>query len=119
MSETPTPEEHVRHMTDGHWHDDCRFCLQRREKGGTGLEGTYVPVTEMYVNCSFPMRPDVIAASDTCRHSADSAVVMENGDLMWRCLDHGSMRKPGEQGEARYYVAAPKPAAGPVTVKEA
>jgi hypothetical protein len=26
-------------MTDGRWHDNCPFCLRRREKGGTGLEG--------------------------------------------------------------------------------
>ncbi len=37
--------EHLNHMTDGRRHDDCRFCLRRREKGGTGLEGE--PVNEM------------------------------------------------------------------------
>lgn len=30
--------EHLRHMTDGYWHDDCRWCLRRRRHGGTGLE---------------------------------------------------------------------------------
>jgi hypothetical protein len=29
--------EHERHLTDGRWHDDCRSCLRRRERGGTGL----------------------------------------------------------------------------------
>ena len=28
---------HRDHMTDGHWHDDCWFCIQRRRKGGTGI----------------------------------------------------------------------------------
>ena len=35
----PGHREHLAHMTDGRWHDDCRFCLRRRVKGGTGLEG--------------------------------------------------------------------------------
>lgn len=34
--------EHLNHMTDGRWHDACQFCLRRREKGGTGLEGEAV-----------------------------------------------------------------------------
>lgn len=25
------------HMTDGRWHDDCRWCLARRSEGGTGV----------------------------------------------------------------------------------
>jgi hypothetical protein len=29
--------EHLCHMTDGRWHDDCRYCLQRRVTGGTGI----------------------------------------------------------------------------------
>lgn len=44
--EDPTPAiaEHLRHMTDGHWHDRCRFCLRRRAKGGTGvLPEDYLP----------------------------------------------------------------------------
>lgn len=35
----PEHREHLSHMTDGRWHDNCPFCLRRREKGGTGLEG--------------------------------------------------------------------------------
>jgi hypothetical protein len=38
----PAHREHLNHMTDGRWHDNCRFCLRRREKGGTGLEGEAV-----------------------------------------------------------------------------
>lgn len=30
--------DHLDHMTDGRWHDDCPYCLSRREHGGTGLE---------------------------------------------------------------------------------
>jgi hypothetical protein len=29
--------EHLRHMTDGRWHDDCRYCRRRRVEGGTGV----------------------------------------------------------------------------------
>jgi hypothetical protein len=29
---------HLRHMTDGAWHDSCTFCRRRRVHGGTGLE---------------------------------------------------------------------------------
>jgi hypothetical protein len=36
----PEHREHLDHMTDGHWHDNCPYCLRRREKGGTGLEGS-------------------------------------------------------------------------------
>jgi hypothetical protein len=39
----PSHREHLNHMTDGRWHDTCPFCLRRREKGGTGLEGEAVP----------------------------------------------------------------------------
>ena len=39
----PVHREHLVHMTDGRWHDDCRFCLRRRENGGTGLEGEPQP----------------------------------------------------------------------------
>jgi hypothetical protein len=44
--EDPPPEvaAHLWHMTDGHWHDHCRFCLRRREKGGNGvLPEDYLP----------------------------------------------------------------------------
>lgn len=40
MSGDPLEHEHLRnHLTDGWWHDDCKFCLRRRRYGGTGLEG--------------------------------------------------------------------------------
>lgn len=30
-------QAHLDHMTDGRWHDDCHWCLQRRRQGGAGL----------------------------------------------------------------------------------
>jgi len=35
--ETPPIGEHLRHMTDGRWHDGCTYCLRRRVNGGTGV----------------------------------------------------------------------------------
>lgn len=32
-----TEAEHLRHMTDGTWHDECRFCIYRRRHGGNGI----------------------------------------------------------------------------------
>ena len=46
------------------------------------------PVTELYVRCSYPLRPDVLAASDTCQHPADTAVRDAEGNLRWRCPTH-------------------------------
>lgn len=28
---------HLDHMTDGRWHDDCRWCRNRRVTGGFGV----------------------------------------------------------------------------------
>ena len=27
----------VSHLTDGFWHDECRYCLARRRWGGNGV----------------------------------------------------------------------------------
>ena len=37
MAEGMRQWEHLRHMTDGWWHDDCRWCLNRRVHGGNGI----------------------------------------------------------------------------------
>lgn len=60
------------------------------------------PVTELLVNCSFPMRPDAIAASDTCRRPANSAVVdPDNASRRyWRCEGHRGQMRPGQAGKA-------------------
>lgn len=30
--------QHLRnHITDGHWHDECAYCLRRRREGGNGV----------------------------------------------------------------------------------
>ena len=36
-SNTQEETEHLWHMTDGRWHDDCEFCRRRRVDGGTGI----------------------------------------------------------------------------------
>jgi len=30
--------DHLFHMTDGRWHDDCTWCLTRRVHGGNGVD---------------------------------------------------------------------------------
>lgn len=56
-------------------------------------------VTDMYVNCSLPMRPDAIAASDTCQKPANSATLDTNNAWMYRCETHKSIRSDGTWGE--------------------
>lgn len=51
------------------------------------------PVTDLYVRCSYPLRPDVLAASDTCQHPANTAVRDADGNLWYRC--------PAHEGELR------------------
>jgi hypothetical protein len=34
----PALTEHLRdHLTDGRWHDSCRWCLRRRVHGAAGV----------------------------------------------------------------------------------
>jgi hypothetical protein len=69
-----------------------------------------VRVFDLFVNCSFPKRPDVLAASDTCQDQATSAVEMANGDLMWRCPRHRGFRGDGTSGNV--YVTVPREISG-------
>lgn len=57
------------------------------------------PVAELYVRCSYPMRPDALAASDTCQQSADTAVRDAGGNLWWRCPAHEGKLRDGIYGE--------------------
>lgn len=36
---TKTREDHRLHETDGRWHDDCPYCIERRHYGGPPLAG--------------------------------------------------------------------------------
>ena len=42
-------EDHFRHMTDGHWHDECEYCLARRTGYGltTPLSGLVARIREL------------------------------------------------------------------------
>jgi hypothetical protein len=51
-------------------------------------ETELTPVTELYVRCSYPQRPDAMSASDTCQHPADTAVRDAKGNLWYRCPTH-------------------------------
>lgn len=58
-----------------------------------------VRVIDLYVRCSYPMRPDAIAASDTCQHPANTAVRDAEGNLWWRCRTHEGELRNGFFGE--------------------
>ena len=58
------------------------------------------PVINLYVRCSYPLRPDVLAASDTCQHPANTAVRNAEGNLWWRCPTHEGELTNGVYGEA-------------------
>ena len=59
-----------------------------------------VPIAEMYVGCSYPMRGDAIAASDTCRSHASSAVVdPASGAAYYRCSIHEGLLKDRIRGK--------------------
>lgn len=57
-------------------------------------------VTDLYVQCAFPMRPDAIAASDTCQRPATSAVEIGTA-WYWRCDQHMGLIRPGVKGVSR------------------
>jgi hypothetical protein len=63
-------------------------------------ETEMTPVTELYVRCSYPLRPDAIAASDTCQHPANTAVRDVKGNLWYRCPSHEGELTNGVFGEA-------------------
>lgn len=46
------------------------------------------PVSQLYVGCSLAMRPDALAASDTCRALAVGAVQDSEGNYWYRCTTH-------------------------------
>jgi hypothetical protein len=62
-------------------------------------ETEMTPVTELYVRCSYPLRPDAIAASDTCQHPANTAVRDAEDRLWWRCPTHEGELRNGVFGE--------------------
>ena len=61
-------------------------------------------IADLYVRCSYPLRPDVLAASDTCQHPADSGVKDDKGNVWWRCPAHRGELRLGVTGEVREYV---------------
>lgn len=63
-------------------------------------------VSDLYVQCSYPMRPNAIAASDCCRGPATSAV--DSGDAWyWRCDEHLGFVSEGVEGNVRFAVPTP------------
>jgi hypothetical protein len=73
----------------------------------SGSADPVIPVTELYVRCSYPMCPDVIAASDTCQHPANTAVQDAEGNLWWRCPTHEGALRLGVSGAVVTHVTRP------------
>jgi hypothetical protein len=69
---------------------------------GTSVER--VTVSSLYVGCTFPKREDVLAASDTCQHTANSAVEAEPGVFTYRCSEHRGMVDKNRRGEVLWTV---------------
>jgi len=58
-----------------------------------------IPVDDLYVQCSYPMRPDGIAMSDCCRNTAHNAVINAAGNYLYRCGGHTGWVKRGVPGK--------------------
>jgi hypothetical protein len=58
-----------------------------------------VPVSELFVRCSYPQRPDAKEASDTCQDIANTAVQDDEGRLLYRCPAHEGQLSPGSYSE--------------------
>jgi Rieske Fe-S protein len=71
-----------------------------------------IPVIELNVRCSYPMRPDVLAASDTCQHPADTAVRDAHDALWWRCPAHEGQLTLSRRGEVVTSVPRPVTSGG-------
>lgn len=67
-----------------------------------------VAVTDLYVQCSFPMRDNAVAMSDCCRQPATTAVTSpEVEGLFWRCNEHSGMWRRGIAGVVYHSVRRP------------
>lgn len=68
---------------------------------------TEVKVSALYVRCSFPRHALARAASDMCQAPADSAVIDENGNRMYRCPAHRGLLRGGGHGDVVETVPRP------------
>jgi hypothetical protein len=65
-------------------------------------------VRDLHLRCSYPMRPDAIAASDTCQQAAESAVsritTLPDGMFWYRCAKHEGLLADGSPGRIHDYI---------------
>lgn len=66
-----------------------------------------IPVGDLLFQCSYPMRPVVLAASDTCRKAATTAVVIDEG-YWYRCDQHRGLTKGQETGDVHETIPLPR-----------
>jgi hypothetical protein len=67
-----------------------------------------VAITNRNVNCSFPMREDAIAISDTCQRHATSTVVGPHEARYYRCPQHEGQYNPSTTGKVHYTMSVRK-----------
>lgn len=65
---------------------------------GTEGELKLVRVTDMYLECMYPMVPHAIAVSDRCRRPANTTVEFSDKSVSWRCTEHRGMIKDDVTG---------------------
>ena len=66
-------------------------------------------IVDMFMKCTYPMRPDVLAASDCCGKPAATAVLRPDGMKTWRCPEHKGLVKDDETGEVFESIMARPP----------
>ena len=61
-----------------------------------------IPITDLYVKCSYPMKPRTLAASDMCQKPASTGVTDKDGNIWYRCPKHLGQLGPGVAGKVVY-----------------
>ncbi len=59
-------------------------------------------ISKLYVNCSFPLKPKAMAASETCQRPATSGVLNPSGSLYYRCPQHEGQLDETTTGAVRF-----------------
>lgn len=98
----------------------CRWCGRGPRAGAHNAaeQPMFVrrPVVDLYKQCSFPLRSDAIAASDTCRAPAQTAVIDYSGGepvYWWRCTTHEGMITADKTGGVAHGVEVRRDEAPP------
>lgn len=67
-----------------------------------------VEVEDLFVQCSFPVKPNPRAASDSCNKPAMSVVEDQRGSLLYRCTQHEGQINRSKTGPILYSIPRPR-----------